>query len=181
MCQHNNLPPAFTCFGYLHKKQAVITGRNEVVAKIIFLQVCVSTRGCLPQCMLGYPPGSRHPPGSRPPRADTRPGRDTPSPGLSTPLGLSTPPRLSTPPETKYTTPWEADSGIRSSTSGRYASYWNAFLFCLYVWICFSFIHSIVFRKLTLIRQHYVRAVAFYYWNWVSMNSAVNLQTYIYK
>ena len=62
-----------------------------------------------------------------------------------TPLGLSTPPGtkyiplgLSTPPGTKYTptgtkyTPLpEADSGIRSM-SGRYASYWNAFLlrFC---------------------------------------------------
>ena len=38
------------------------------------------------------------------------------------------PPGLSTPPGTKYTPPCrEADSGIRS-TSGRYASYWNAFL-----------------------------------------------------
>ena len=64
------------------------------------------------------PPPSRHaaleqthPPGSRhiPPRADMPPG-------------------LSTPPGTKYTPPRrEADSGIRS-TSGRYASYWNAFL-----------------------------------------------------
>ena len=51
----------------------LITGRNEVVAKLIFLHlfVILFTGGCLPQCMLGHPPG--------------------------TPLGLSTP------PETKYT------------------------------------------------------------------------------
>ena len=76
----------------------VITGRNEVVAKVMLLLVSVIllTGGrCLPQCMLGYhtpPPESRHPPGA-----------DNP------------PPR-------------EADSGIWSM-SGRYASYWNAFLY----------------------------------------------------
>ena len=61
----------------------IITGRNEVVAKVMFLQVCVCPQGggCLPQCM----------------------------------LGCHTPP------------PREADSSIRS-TSGQYASYWNAFL-----------------------------------------------------
>ena len=65
----------------------IFTGRNEVVAKVMFYR-CVSVHrggGCLPQCMLGW----QAPPG---------PGR---------------PPR-------------EADSSIRS-TSGRYASYWNAF------------------------------------------------------
>ena len=46
-----------------------------------------------------------------PPRADTPRSRH--------------PPRADTPPS-----PREADSGIRS-TSGRYASYWNAFLFLL--------------------------------------------------
>ena len=55
----------------------------------VFTRVCDSVkRGGLPQCMLGYPPGSRHPP-----------------PG--------------------------ADSGIRSM-SGRYASYWKAFLFRIF-------------------------------------------------
>ena len=79
---------------------AFITGRNEVVAKVIFLQVCVCPRGgCLPQCMLGChtPPRWRTPPGWR------------------TPLPPPPPP------------PGEADSSIRS-TSGRYASYWNAYL-----------------------------------------------------
>ena len=59
-------------------------------AKVIFSQACIKNSvhrggGCLPQCMLGYPP-----PRSRP-------------------------------------SPREADCSIRS-TSGRYASYWNAFL-----------------------------------------------------
>ena len=69
------------------------------------------------------PPRSRPPPEQTPTGADTPPGtKYTPSPGLSTPPGTKyTPPGLSTP------SPPEADSGIRS-TSGRYASYWNAFL-----------------------------------------------------
>ena len=56
-----------------------------------------------------HPTRSRHPPGSRhpqPPRADTPLEADTPQ---------------------KKTPPREADSDIRSM-SGRYASYWNAFL-----------------------------------------------------
>ena len=56
-----------------------------------------------------------------PPGADTLPGAD--------PLGADTPradpPGADTP--RKQTPPPEADSGIRSM-SGRYASYWNAFL-----------------------------------------------------
>ena len=85
-----------------------------------------------------HPPGSRHtplgadPPGSRQtprsrhlPWEQTAPrGADTPPeqtpPGADTPLGADTPPEVDPP---------RADPpGIRS-TSGRYASYWNAFLF----------------------------------------------------
>ena len=35
----------------------IITGRNEVVAKVMFLQVSVIllTGGCLPQCMMNGP------------------------------------------------------------------------------------------------------------------------------
>ena len=66
----------------------------------IFTGVCLSTGGvCLSACW-DIPPGSRHPPDQTPPGADT-PSEQTP--------------------------PQEADSSIRS-TSGRYASYWNAFL-----------------------------------------------------
>ena len=82
----------------------IFTGRNEVVAKVMFLQVCVCPQGggCLPQCMLGCqapPPDwvdtpglGRHPPGNRqttpqtrqtPPRTrQTPPGKQTPVYGL---------------------------------------------------------------------------------------------------
>ena len=76
--------------------KCIFTGRNEVVAKVIFLPLSVihsvhKGGGGLPQCMLGYhPPPSKQPP------------------------------------------PPEANSGIRS-TSGRYASYWNAFLSLIFI------------------------------------------------
>ena len=76
-------------------KVIFITGRNEVVAKVMFLHLFVilfTGGGCLPRCMLGY---------------HTPPGADTPQ---SRPPGADTPPRI-------------------RSMSGRYASYWNAFLF----------------------------------------------------
>ena len=64
------------------------------------------------------PPGSR-PPWSRPPREQT-----PPPPGADNPPGADTPQNRHPPgPET----PPGADTSIRS-TSGRYASYWNAFL-----------------------------------------------------
>ena len=114
----------------------VITGRNEVVAKVMFLQVCVCPQwggGCLPQCMLGCqtPPTRQTPPGpGRTPPGPGRPPRDqphTPRPGRP-PQTKQTPPRdqADTPPD-QADPPREADSSIRS-TSGRYASYWNAFL-----------------------------------------------------
>ena len=94
----------------------------------IFAPVCHSVHGgggCLPQCMLGYhtpwehtpppgadPPWNRHPPEQTPPWGRHPPGGDTPP--------EQTPPRADP--------PREADSGIRSM-SGRYAPYWNAFLF----------------------------------------------------
>ena len=101
----------------------IFTGRNEVVAKVMFLLVSVIllTRGCLPQCMLGY-----HPLG-----ADTPPGADTNQ--EQTPPRTRHPPQEQIPPTPQsrhppeQTAPQEADSGIWSM-SGRYTSYWNAFL-----------------------------------------------------
>ena len=74
----------------------LITDRNEVVAKVIFLHlfVILFTGGVLPQCMLEYqpppradppeqtppdqaqapPPREQNPWGQTPPRADTHPG-----------------------------------------------------------------------------------------------------------
>ena len=101
-----------------HKKKffsllnTIITGRNEVVAKVMFLQVCVCPQGggCLPQCMLGC----QTPPWDQ---ADTPQDQEDPPWDQADPLRPGRPPR-------------EADSSIRS-TSGRYASYWNAFLFAV--------------------------------------------------
>ena len=78
----------------------VITSRNEVVAKVMFLLVSVilsTGEGgvCLSACW------------------------DTTPPAKETPLPRRPPHR-------------EADSGIRSM-SGRYASYWNAFLYYMAV------------------------------------------------
>ena len=98
----------------------------------IFTPVCHSFcsrggGGGLSQCMLGYHPPTH--PGSRTPGTTHIP-LPTP-PGVDNPPGTthipSPPPRSRQPPRDQ-TPPREADSGIRS-TSGRYASYWNAFLF----------------------------------------------------
>ena len=77
---------------------------KEVWGKVIFSEACVknSVHGGLPQCILGFHPPGPDPPGTRHP------------PGPVTPLGPGTPLSRAC---------WE----IRS-TSGRYASYWNAIL-----------------------------------------------------
>ena len=95
-CQRLRTTQAHLIMSVLYLLCATIfTGRNEVVAKVMFLLefVILFTEGV----WQGEPP-----PGTRPP----------------------SPPRHGDHP------PREADSGIRS-TSGRYASYWNAFLFVI--------------------------------------------------
>ena len=111
--------------------------------------------GYLPQCMLGYPPRPGRPPGADPPwtrqtpppweqthqpPGPDRPPQSRPPPRADTPLRSrhttttttpqtreTLPPEQPPPPRTRQTPPREADSSIRS-TSGRFASYWNAFL-----------------------------------------------------
>ena len=88
---------------YLVANKSIITGRNEVVAKIIFLHLSVIHsvhRGGLPQCMLGYhPPGADTPPGQNP-LDQNPPGPYTPpeqTPPDQTPMGADTP-QEQTPP-----------------------------------------------------------------------------------
>ena len=86
--------------------------------------------GGLPQYMLGYPPPPEQTPppqsrGSRSPPEQTPPGSRHPLPPDQTHPSGSRPPQR------------EADSGIRS-TSGRYASYWNAFLYLHTAFVCNS-------------------------------------------
>ena len=88
----------------------------------IFTPVCHSVyrgRGSV-SVHAGIPPWEQTPPEQKctPPPAPPPPGADTPS--EQTPPGSRHP----------HTPPPEADSSIRS-TSGRYASYWNAFLLVL--------------------------------------------------
>ena len=91
----------------------VFTARKRSLRRLCFytcLSVILFTGGCLPQCMLGYTP---------PPR----PEADTPWDQRQIPSGSRHPlPRSRHPP--LHSACWE----IRS-TSGRYASYWNAYLF----------------------------------------------------
>ena len=73
----------------------IFTGRNEVVAKVMFLLVSVIllTWGCLPQCMLGY-----HPPGADTPQEQTPPGQDTHPRSRYPPPPDQTPSRADSPP-----------------------------------------------------------------------------------
>ena len=103
----------------------LVTGHNEVVEKVMFLQVCVCPQGgvCLSACWDARPPQTRQdPPGPGRPLPDQadppRPGRHPPGPGRHSPRPGRHPPP-------------EADSSIRSMSS-RYASYWNAFFFMNY-------------------------------------------------
>ena len=111
---------------------------NEAWGKIIFLHLSVilftggSTWAGTPwqvHCLGRYtpqqvPPRQVHPPGryNPPQQVQPPPGRYTPLAG--TPLGRYTPRQV--PPQAS-TTPPKVHAGIRS-TSGRYASHWNAFL-----------------------------------------------------
>ena len=78
----------------------------------------------------GNPPGSRHPPQEQTPRQGGIPREQTPHqsrhPLGQTPSPWSRPPGAGTPQEQTHPSPG-ADCSI-GSMSGRYASYWNAFL-----------------------------------------------------
>ena len=89
----------------------------------VFTCVCDSVhRGGLQAAPPGQgepPPGpGRHPPGT---------GRTTPPRQGEPPRTRQTPSGPGRPPQTRQTPPREEDCSIRSM-SGRYASYWNAFL-----------------------------------------------------
>ena len=89
----------------------IVTGRNEVVAKVIFLHLFVilfTGKRCLPQCMLGYqPPGVDTPQEQTPPRSRHPPGPETTPLGADppqeqTPSGSRHPPRADTPPRGRH-------------------------------------------------------------------------------
>ena len=121
----------------------------------VFTGVCLSTGGegvCLSACWDAIPPWIRWPPpgtGRHPPPGPGRPPRP-----------VRHPPRSGSPPGTRQTPPREADSSIRS-TSGRYASYWNAFLFTRYPLVLqfpFCYMHnvSLCICRFTVATERYV-------------------------
>ena len=121
-------------------------------AKVMFLHLSVSHSvhrgsGCLSQCMLGntpQPPAQEQtpweqtPPGRHPLRSRHPPGADTPweqtSPWEQTPPGSRHPPRQTPPgrhlPGSRHP-PGQTPLAqcTLGDTGGRYASYWNAYLF----------------------------------------------------
>ena len=136
----------------------IFTGRNEVLAKVmsLHLSVILLTGGGLPGPQGGvpdqeppseqagppeqagaplglgrYPQTRQEPPGPgrKPPEAGRNPPRPDP-PRTRPPSPRPDPPGPNPPPPLRDQTPrpGTADSGIRS-TFGRYASYWNAFVF----------------------------------------------------
>ena len=132
------LPDSNSTTGHQPLGWNLVTDRNEVVAKVIFLHLSVIlfTGGGSASMHAGIPnpPGpGRHPPGADTPsltrqtpldQADPLQTRQNP-PGAD-PSGPGRPPQSR--PRDQADPPPEADSSIRF-TSGRYASYWNAFLF----------------------------------------------------
>ena len=125
----------FVCINsLLYLKRIYLPAATKLGQGNIFTSVCQEFYpqgeggGGLPQCMLGYiTPWSRQTP--HPPTRHTPPRADTPA-DQAHPPGPGTPPDQTHPPDQtphRSRHPREADCSIRS-TSGRYSSYWNAFL-----------------------------------------------------
>ena len=87
----------------------IFTGRNEVLAKVIFSQACVKNSvhsggvpDQAPPRTRQVPPGTRHPP---------RPGRYPPGPGRYPPQTMQVPPRTrQVPPQTRQVPPLGPDT-----------------------------------------------------------------------
>ena len=101
--------------------------------KVIFLHLSVSHsvqgggEGCLSHCMLGYIPGQVQPQQVHPPPSRYPPGQ-VHRPGQVHPLQVHPP--AGTSPYNQVHPLCTVHAGIRS-TSGRYASHWNAILFII--------------------------------------------------
>ena len=131
-------------------KEDIITARRRSLRRLCFHR-CMSVHGGVSTPLHAgiHPPPGRHPPRQTQPSLGRHllPGKtplgDTPLAGTPTPLGRYNPSGQTPPgrhPQGRYTPPGQtplprADTplcavhaGMRS-TSGRYASHWNAFLF----------------------------------------------------
>ena len=141
------------------------TGRNEVLAKVIFSQasVILLTGGGVPDQapppLAGTPPPGRYPPSRQvhPPSRQVHPPSRQVPPQAGTPPSRQAPPQAGTPPPGRHPPPSRqvqppppetADPGIQS-TIGRYASYWNAFLL-LNVFIWKIALYSVIIKSTPL-------------------------------
>ena len=132
------------CMPVFMSINALLPPANEVWGKVIFSEACVKNSVHRGEYLGRSSPGPGTPPGQVP-LHQVPPGRYTPPdqvpPGRYTPLGRYTP-RAGT-PGTRYLPPGTRSTPSGSSacweiraTSGRYSSYWNAFLLLVSVRWC---------------------------------------------
>ena len=137
----------------------------------MFLQVsvCPQGGGCLPQCMLGC----HTPP---PDQADTPQDQADPLGPGRPPWDQADPPRTRQTPLGPGRSPPETDSSIRS-TSSRYASYWNAFLFYFVVTLVrvIAFVWYLIWCFGVQYKESSVYTVSFCVNKWVLDNECLSV------
>ena len=112
-------PQQILDYRYFGQPSTVFTGRNEVVAKVMFLQACVSTGGgrgvCLSACW--DTPPDQTPPLTRPPRI------------RHTPPGPGTPPRIRhTPQDQAHPPPRKQTPAYGLRAAGTHPTWMHSFL-----------------------------------------------------
>ena len=112
-------------------------------SKVMFSQACVKNSIQGRRCMW-----DTHPPGMHAPQAHTLPGTHVPGHACPTPLGMYAPcPGMHAPYLQSCMSPSHGYYDMRSM-SGRYASYWNAFLLLLRILFEISIKHFLKVMKL---------------------------------
>ena len=132
--------------GHGQRSAYIFTARKRSLRRLCFHR-CLSVHGggVFPHCMLGYTPRTR----GRHPRQQTPPQDQTPPPRTRHPL-----------PRCRYPLPWSRHTPELTpnppprsacweigATSGRYASYWNAYLLnsaCLERKFCLNYLHLFI-------------------------------------
>ena len=140
-----------SCFTISYTIWNLLPPANEVCEGYVFTGVCLSAGGCVCPiaCWDTHTPWDQ---GQTPSWADTPSLADTLLPGQTPPGQI--PPRQ-TPrsrPLWTFTPPCAVHAGIRS-TSGRYASHWNAFLPVIFVLFLTTSVSLLVFWEVTDAKQ----------------------------
>ena len=118
-------------YKFIFSKCAYLPSATKLRRLCFYIRVSVHTGGSASVNAGIPPPLSRHPAWSRHPREQTPPWSRNPHPPPQSrhplgadPPGPDTPPPAQTPPKSRHPSP-----GRDGHSCGRYASYWNAFLF----------------------------------------------------